>query len=592
MAQDELVVHGAREHNLKDITVRLPRNALICVTGLSGSGKSSLAFDTIYAEGQRRYVESLSAYARQFLQMMEKPDVDSIDGLSPAISIDQKTTSRNPRSTVGTVTEIYDYLRLLYARVGRPHCPICGRPIAGQSIEAIVDQVLRLPEGTKFTVNAPVVRDRKGEYRDLLEQLRGEGFTRVKVDGEQRELDEPIELDKKLKHTIEVVVDRLVLKGDLRHRLADSIETALELADRLVTVDVVGGEELTFSERFACPEHGAGLPELQPRVFSFNSPHGACPRCTGLGAQQEIDPDLLVPDPTLTIGEGALVPWSVGSTSYYESIIQAIAERYEIDVDRPWQELTEEQQSLFLHGTDGDKIYVTYRNRMGRRRAYMLAFEGIVPSLERRYKETDSSQQRERIEEYMSFRPCPACKGARLRPEVLAVTVGGRNIHELTRLSVTRAIEFLDGLELTETESLIGARIIKEIRERLTFLDNVGVGYLQLDRAASTLSGGEAQRLRLATQIGSQLVGVLYILDEPSIGLHQRDNEKLIGTLDRLRDLGNTVLVVEHDEQMMRSADWLVDMGPGAGEHGGHVVAEGPAEQVERNPDSVTGQFL
>ncbi|HET9243169.1 MAG TPA: excinuclease ABC subunit UvrA, partial [Gaiella sp.] len=420
----------------------------------------------------------------------------------------------------------------------------------------------------------------------------GEGFTRVKVDGEQRELDEEIELDKKLKHTIEVVVDRLVMKDDLRHRLTDSVETALELADRLVTIDVVGGEPLTFSERFACPEHGVGLPELQPRVFSFNSPHGACPRCTGLGAQQEIDPDLLVPDPTLSIGEGALVPWSLGSSSYYESIIQAIAERYEMDIDRPWQELTEEQQNLFLYGTNGDKIYVTYRNRMGRRRAYMLAFEGIVPSLERRYKETDSSQQRERIEEYMSFRPCPACKGARLRPEVLAVTVGGRNIHELTQLSVTRAIEFLDGLGLTETEELIGARIIKEIRERLTFLDNVGVGYLQLDRAASTLSGGEAQRLRLATQIGSQLVGVLYILDEPSIGLHQRDNGKLIATLERLRDLGNTVLVVEHDEQMMRAADWLVDMGPGAGEHGGHVVAEGPATAVEGNGGSVTGQFL
>jgi excinuclease ABC subunit A len=592
MASDELIVHGAREHNLKDITVRLPRHALICVTGLSGSGKSSLAFDTIYAEGQRRYVESLSAYARQFLQMMEKPDVDSIDGLSPAISIDQKTTSRNPRSTVGTVTEIYDYLRLLYARIGRPHCPVCGRPIAGQNIESIVDQVLRLPEGTKFTVNAPVVRDRKGEYRDLLEQLRGEGFTRVKVDGEQRELEEQIELDKKFKHTIEVVVDRLVMKPDLRHRLTDSVETALALADGLVTVDVVDGEAQTFSERFACPEHGVGLPELQPRVFSFNSPHGACPRCTGLGAQQEIDPDLLVPDPTLSIGEGALVPWSVGNTSYYESIVQAIADRYEIELDTPWIELPEEQQNLFLYGTNGDKIYVTYRNRMGRRRAYMLAFEGIVPSLERRYKETDSSQQRERIEEYMSFRPCPACKGARLKPEVLAVTVGDRNIHQFTQMSVTRAIEFLEELELTETEQLIGTRIIKEIRERLTFLDNVGVGYLQLDRAAATLSGGEAQRLRLATQIGSQLVGVLYILDEPSIGLHQRDNGKLIGTLDRLRDLGNTVLVVEHDEQMMRAADWLVDMGPGAGDHGGHVVAEGPADAVARNEESVTGLFL
>jgi len=593
MAAEELVVHGAREHNLKDVTVRLPRNALICVTGLSGSGKSSLAFDTIYAEGQRRYVESLSAYARQFLQMMEKPDVDSIDGLSPAISIDQKTTSRNPRSTVGTVTEIYDYLRLLYARVGRPHCPVCGRPIAGQSIESIVDQVLRLPEGTKFTVNAPVVRDRKGEYKDLLEQLRGEGFTRVKVDGEQRLLDEEIELDKKFKHTIEVIVDRLTMKADLRHRLFDSIETGLALADGLVTVDNLdSGEEQTFSERFACPVHGVGLPELQPRIFSFNSPHGACPRCTGLGAQQEIDPDLLVPDPELSISEGALVPWSVGNSTYYESVVQAIADRYEIDVDKPWRELGEEQQKLFLYGTGGDKVYVTYRNRMGRRRAYMLAFEGIVPSLERRYRETDSAGQRERIEEYMSFRPCPVCKGARLKPEVLAVTVGDRNIHQFTQMSVTRAAEFLESLELTETEELIGRRIIKEIRERLAFLENVGVGYLQLDRAASTLSGGEAQRLRLATQIGSQLVGVLYILDEPSIGLHQRDNGKLIATLDRLRDLGNTVLVVEHDEQMMRSADWLVDMGPGAGEHGGYVVAEGPADKVEATPGSVTGQFL
>src|ERR671936_338485 len=593
MPADELVVHGAREHNLKDITVRLPRQKLICITGLSGSGKSSLAFDTIYAEGQRRYVESLSAYARQFLQMMEKPDVDSIEGLSPAISIDQKTTSRNPRSTVGTVTEIYDYLRLLYARIGRPHCPICGRPIAGQSQDSIVDQILQLEEATRFTVNAPVVRDRKGEYRDVFEHLQAEGFSRVKVDGEQYLLEEGVpELDKKFKHTIEVVVDRLVLKPDLRTRLAQSVETAAQLADGLIVIDLLDGRELTFSEKFACPEHGVSLPELQPRIFSFNSPHGACPRCTGLGAQQEIDPDLLVPDPTLSIGEGALVPWSLGNSGFYESVIQAIADRYEIDLDTPWQDLTEEQQNLFLYGTDGDRVYVSYRNRMGRRRAYTMAFEGLVPSLERRYRDTDSSQQRERIEEYMSFRPCPVCHGARLKPEVLAVTVGDRNIHEFTQMSVTRAIEFLDGLELTDTEQLIGSRVIKEIRERLTFLENVGVGYLNLDRAAKTLSGGEAQRLRLATQIGSQLVGVLYILDEPSIGLHQRDNGKLIETLDRLRDLGNTVLVVEHDEQMMRSADWLVDMGPGAGEHGGHVVAEGPATVVERNTSSVTGQFL
>jgi excinuclease ABC subunit A len=592
MPADELVVHGAREHNLKDITVRLPRNALICITGLSGSGKSSLAFDTIYAEGQRRYVESLSAYARQFLQMMEKPDVDSIDGLSPAISIDQKTTSRNPRSTVGTVTEIYDYLRLLYARVGRPHCPVCGRPIAGQSIDSIVEQILALPEATRFTVNAPVVRDRKGEYKDLFEELRNEGFTRVKVDGEQYLLEEVPALDKKFKHTIEVVVDRLVMKEDLRTRLTQSVETAIALAEGLVTVDVVDGESFTYSERFACPEHGVSLPELQPRIFSFNSPHGACPRCTGLGAQQEIDPDLLVPDPSLSISEGALVPWAVGNSNFYESVISAIADRYEIDVDKPWQELSEKEQDYFLSGTGGERLYVSYRNRMNRKRSYMIAFEGIVSSLERRYRDTDSSTQRERIEEYMSFRPCPVCKGARLKPEVLAVTVGGKNIHQFTQLSVTAALAFLGDLDLTPTEELIGARVVKEIRERLTFLDNVGVGYLQLDRASATLSGGEAQRLRLATQIGSQLVGVLYILDEPSIGLHQRDNDKLIGTLDRLRDLGNTVLVVEHDEQMMRSADWLVDMGPGAGEHGGHVVAEGPADKVQRNKKSVTGRFL
>ena len=525
--------------------------------------------------------------------MMEKPDVDSIDGLSPAISIDQKTTSRNPRSTVGTVTEIYDYLRLLYARIGHPHCPVCGKPIAGQSQEAIVDQILRLPQGTKFTVNAPVVRDRKGEYKDVFEELRNEGFTRVKVDGEQHLLEEEISLDKKFKHTIEVVVDRLTMKPDLRTRLAQSVETAAQLGEGLVAIDLVDEDRtLLFSEKFACPDHGVSLPELQPRIFSFNSPHGACPRCTGLGSQQEIDPDLLVPDTSLSISEGALVPWSVGNSGFYESVIQAIAERYEIPLDEPWENLSEEEEDLFLYGTEGERVYVSYRNRMNRRRSYMLAFEGIIPSLERRYRETDSATQRERIEEYMSFRPCPVCNGARLKPEVLAVTVGGMNIHEFTQMSVTRSLEFLDKLKLTETEQLIGARIVKEIRERLLFLDNVGVGYLQLDRASATLSGGEAQRLRLATQIGSQLVGVLYILDEPSIGLHQRDNDKLIGTLERLRDLGNTVLVVEHDEQMMRSSDWLVDMGPGAGEHGGHVVAEGTATKVERTKNSVTGQFL
>ena len=592
MAADHLVVHGAREHNLKNVTVTLPRNALVCVTGLSGSGKSSLAFDTIYAEGQRRYVESLSAYARQFLQMMEKPDVDSIDGLSPAISIDQKTTSRNPRSTVGTVTEVYDYLRLLYARVGRPHCPICGRPIAGQSLDQIVEQVLALPEGTKFTVDAPIVRGRKGEFRDVLEELRRDGFTRVKVDGEQRLLEEEIVLDKKFKHTIEVVVDRLVMKPDLRQRLTQSIETATSLAEGLVAIAVVDGETFLYSENFACPEHGVSLPELEPRIFSFNAPHGACPRCTGLGSQLEIDPDLLVPDPSLSIDEGALVPWSLGGQGFYEAAIKAVADRYEIDLHTPWRDLDREQQDRFLHGTGGDRILVTYRNRMGRKRQYTMAFEGLLASLQRRYRETDSSQQRERIEEYMSMRPCPVCHGARLKPEVLAVTVGGRSIHAFAQQSVTAALRFVDELELTPTEELIGRRILKEIRERLTFLDDVGVGYLNLDRAARTLSGGEAQRLRLATQIGSQLVGVLYILDEPSIGLHQRDNGRLIGTLERLRDLGNTVLVVEHDEQMMRQADWLVDMGPGAGEHGGEVVAEGTAAQVMRNRRSVTGDFL
>src|SRR6058998_2790289 len=465
MAEDALFIRGAREHNLKNIDVTIPRDKLTVITGLSGSGKSSLAFDTIYAEGQRRYVESLSAYARQFLGQMDKPDVDSIEGLSPAISIDQKTTSRNPRSTVGTVTEIYDYLRLLYARIGRPHCPVCGRPIAGQSIEAIVDQVLRLPEGTKFTVNAPVVRDRKGEYKDVFEELRADGFTRVKVDGELRMLEEEIVLDKKFKHTIEVVVDRLVMKPDLRTRLAQSIETAISLAEGLVVIDIVDGEELTFSERFACPEHGVSLPELQPRIFSFNSPHGACPRCTGLGAQQEIDPDLLVPDPTLSIDDGALVPWAVGNSGFYESVIQAIADRYEVPTDVPWQELTEEEQDYFLYGTDGEKVYVQYRNRMGRRRSYMIDFEGIVSSLERRYRETDSSTQRERIEEYMSFRPCPVCKGARLKPEVLAVTVGERNIHQFTKMSVTRALGFLDELDLTETEQLIGLGQVELVEE-------------------------------------------------------------------------------------------------------------------------------
>ncbi len=599
---DKLVVSGAREHNLKDVTVEIPRDALTVITGLSGSGKSSLAFDTIYAEGQRRYVESLSAYARQFLGQMDKPDVDSIEGLSPAISIDQKTTSRNPRSTVGTVTEIYDYLRLLWARIGHPHCHICGRPISGQSAEQIIDQVMELPDGTRFMVLAPIVRGRKGEYGKQLEELRGEGFTRAKIDGELRRLDEEIALDKKYKHDIAVVVDRLVMKGELRKRLADSIETAVSLADGLVEIEMVDQSDptsptpanqiQTYSEKFACPVHGPSLIELEPRIFSFNSPHGACLRCTGLGSQMEIDPELVVPDPTLSIGEGAIAPWAQSASDYYDQLIQAIAERYDVDLDTPWEDLPEQSRDFFLYGTNGDRVQVTYRNRFGRRRSYGATFDGILPNLERRYRETESELAREKIEEYMTLRPCPDCKGARLRPESRAVLIGETAIHEFTALSARRALEWVDGLELSEHDHRISRLVLREISERLRFLDNVGVGYLSMNRAASTLSGGEAKRIRLATQIGSSLVGVLYILDEPSIGLHQRDNNRLIATLERLRDLGNTVLVVEHDEGTMRAADHLVDMGPGAGEHGGHVVAQGTAEDVAKVPESLTGQFL
>ncbi|MEJ7891238.1 MAG: excinuclease ABC subunit UvrA [Solirubrobacteraceae bacterium] len=589
----EIVVSGAREHNLKNVTVTLPRDALVVITGLSGSGKSSLAFDTIYAEGQRRYVESLSAYARQFLGQMDKPDVDSIEGLSPAISIDQKTTSRNPRSTVGTVTEIYDYLRLLWARIGKPHCFNCGRPIAAQSAEQIIDQVMGLEEGTKFMVLAPIVRGRKGEFRDQFEHLRAEGFTRVKVDGELRLLEEDIALDKKYKHDVSVVVDRLIMRPDLRKRLADSVETAVGLAEGLLDVELVdGGEIRTYSERFACLHCGISMPELEPRMFSFNSPHGACERCTGLGSQREIDPELIVPDAALSIAEGALAPWANSSSNYYEQICEAIAERYRVDLEAPWSELSAKDQELFLHGTNGKPLQVTYRNRYGRRRSYQTRFEGIIPNLERRYRETDSEFSREKIEEYMSVRPCPACEGARLRPESRAVLVGGLGIHEFARLSVRGAMTWLDEVALSQTERHIARLILREIEERLQFLENVGIGYLSMERAAASLSGGEAQRIRLATQIGSSLVGVLYILDEPSIGLHQRDNARLIGTLERLRDLGNTVLVVEHDEGTMRAADHVLDMGPGAGEHGGYVVAEGTAEEIMRVPGSLTGQFL
>src|SRR5690242_6413087 len=588
-------VRGAREHNLKNVDVVIPRDSLTVITGLSGSGKSSLAFDTIYAEGQRRYVESLSAYARQFLSLMEKPDVDSIEGLSPAISIDQKTTSRNPRSTVGTVTEVHDYLRLLWARIGTPHCPECGAEITGQTQEQIVDRLMTLEEGTKFMVMAPVVRGRKGEYGKLFEQFRLEGYSRVKVDGELRRLDEEIALDKKYKHDVAVVVDRLVMKSDLRRRLSESIEAAAGLAAGLVEVELLGEdapEPLLFSEQFACLNCGTSIPELEPRIFSFNSPHGACDRCHGLGFQRVIDPELVVPDPTLSLAEGALQPWNRGVTAYWRRLIASVAESYDVDVDKPWAKLKQSEKEVFLYGTGDERHHVTYTNRFGRRRSYKVRFEGIVNNLQRRYEETDSESNRERIESYMAEQPCPACKGARLRPESLAVKVGGLSIAEYSDLSAHAAAEWIRELEMTETERAIARLIVREITERLSFLENVGIGYLSLARSARSLSGGEAQRIRLATQIGSHLVGVMYVLDEPSIGLHQRDNEKLIATLDRLRDLGNTVIVVEHDEGTMLAADHLVDLGPGAGEHGGHVIAAGTPQQVAKDPSSLTGQYL
>jgi excinuclease ABC subunit A len=638
-ASSEIVVSGARAHNLKGIDLTLPREALIVVTGLSGSGKSSLAFDTIYAEGQRRYVESLSAYARQFLGQMEKPDVDSIEGLSPAISIDQKTTSRNPRSTVGTVTEIYDYLRLLWARIGRPHCHNCGAPIAGQSLEQITDRVLTLAEGTRFMVLAPVVRERKGEYGRMLEEMRNQGYARAVIDGELRRLDEPIELDKKYKHDISVVVDRLVMKEGIRKRLAESLEAASQLADGIVEIELVDarsdgnpdgadagadgrspsrrrgqeilagaeqpagnvlkgpsagkrGEVLVFSEKFACLNCGTSMPELEPRIFSFNSPHGCCPGCHGLGFQRVIDPELIVPDPTLSISEGALEPWTKAASMYHRRLLEAVAEANGIDVDVPWQDLPKRDRQLLLDGTGGDRHTVSYRNRFGRLRKYTVRFEGMLSSLERRYENTDSENTRERIEDLMALQPCPECDGARLRPESLAVTVGGLNIYEYTQMSARAALEWIQSLELTQTERAIARLVVREIAERLHFLDSVGIGYLSLERASVTLSGGEAQRIRLATQIGSSLVGVLYILDEPSIGLHQRDNAKLINTLERLRDLGNTVIVVEHDEGTIRAADHVVDLGPGAGEHGGELVAEGTPSEIESQPESLTGQFL
>jgi len=697
MPQDKIVIRGAREHNLKNIDVTIPRDKLVVITGLSGSGKSSLAFDTIFAEGQRRYIESLSAYARQFLDKMEKPDVDHIDGLSPAISIDQKGTTHNPRSTVGTVTEIYDYMRLMYARIGHPHCPICGREVSQQTIQQIVDAVLNLPDGSRIMLLAPLVTGRKGEYKSIFEEMRRSGYVRVRVDGKIYDLSEEIDLDKQKKHTIEVVVDRLVIHkrpksslsdisyqegrnelqpfkqvaerptlydvnagrdgrsgedraGDeqlqlqqeevdssLRQRVADSLETTLKLGNGVVLVSIVDGEEILFSERFACVYDGISLPEIAPRTFSFNSPHGACPTCTGLGTQQEIDAELVVTHPELSLAEGAIAPWSkvVNGSQWHASILEALAQKYNFSLNTPWRDLTEDQRQKVLYGAP-EQLTIRYTPQHGRTRSYSINFEGVIPSLDRRYKQTDSQSIREEIEGYMSARVCPDCHGARLKPEALGVTVGGRNIVQVTRLSIVMAQRFFQELEaesqpltaqrsvrslngngeknsnpvapdpltpidphgplvevtLTERERFIARQVFKEIRARLQFLVDVGLDYLSLDRAAASLSGGEAQRIRLATQIGSGLMGVLYILDEPSIGLHQRDNARLIKTLERLRDLGNTLLVVEHDEDTMRAADHIIDIGPGPGEHGGKVVAEGTYEDIIASTDSLTGDYL
>jgi len=596
MPQEKIVVHGAREHNLKNIDVEIPRDRLVVITGLSGSGKSTLAFDTIFAEGQRRYVESLSAYARQFLGQLEKPDVDYIDGLSPAISIDQKGVSRNPRSTVGTVTEIYDYLRLLFARIGIPHCPSCGRRVEAQTVSQMVDALSELPPGSRFMVLAPVVRGRKGEYRQIFDDARKAGYARVRVDGTVYPVEEVPELDKYRNHDIEVVVDRLVAGPDLGNRLADSLETALKLAGGLVLINLVDrGEDLLFSEHFACPVCNLSIEQIEPRSFSFNSPHGACPACTGLGTTLEIDPALVIPNRHLSIEEGAIAPWPITRDGYYAGLLESVARAYGFSLSQPIEELTEQQLHVLLYGSGKERIPLRFQSRRrGRAHEYRTVFEGVIPNLQRRYQETASPQMREEIERYMMSLPCPACKGARLKPASLAVTVAGYNIAQVTSFSVARALEFFGDLDemLTAREQLIARQILKEIRARLGFLANVGLGYLTLDRAAGTLSGGEAQRIRLATQIGSGLMGVLYILDEPSIGLHQRDNRRLIETLLRLRDLGNTLLVVEHDEETIRAADWVIDIGPGAGEHGGRIVAAGPPEAIMASPDSLTGEYL
>ena len=590
--KEKIIVKGARQHNLKNITVEIPRDELVVITGLSGSGKSSLAFDTIYAEGQRRYVESLSAYARQFLGQMDKPDVDYIEGLSPAISIDQKTTSHNPRSTVGTVTEVYDYLRLLFARAGVPHCPKCGKVIERQTVEQIVDKVLAMEEGTKFMVLAPLVRGRKGEHQKMLENMAKAGYVRVRVDGEVRTLDEEIVLDKKKKHDIAVVIDRLAVRKSITQRLADSVETALGLAEGLVEIEVIGGSTLMFSEHFACSDCDINLPEIEPRLFSFNNPYGACPVCTGLGMKLEIDLRLVIPDGSKTFAQGVIAAVSNNVNSYFMKQVAAVLEKFNFTLDVTWNELPEKLQQILLYGSGNEKFAFLYENLQGEIRHHETAFEGIIPLLERRHREAMSESMRLDIESFMASTPCPECHGKRLKPEALAVLIGGKNICDVTSLTVRDCIKFFDTLELTERQQIIARQILKEILARLHFLNDVGLDYLSLDRASGSLSGGEAQRIRLATQIGSGLVGVLYILDEPSIGLHQRDNGKLLETLKHLRDLGNTLIVVEHDEETMYAADQIIDIGPGAGENGGHVVAQGTVEEIKKNAKSITGQYL
>ncbi len=589
---EKIVIRGAREHNLKNINLDIPRDRLIVITGLSGSGKSSLAMDTIYAEGQRRYVESLSAYARQFLGQMQKPDLDHIEGLSPAVAIDQKSTSRNPRSTVGTITEVYDYLRVLYARVGIPHCHLCGRPISKQSPEQIIEQISKLKVGAKFSVLSPIIRGKKGEHIKLLGDLRSKGFSRARVNGDVIELSEEIKLDKYAIHSIEALVDRLVMKEGIERRLADSVETALELSDGLVTIQVEGEGETTYSLKFACLNCAISFEELTARMFSFNSPYGACKVCTGLGSTKVVDPELVVPNPSLSLSEGAIAPFYNGKMNFYPSMIRSVAERYGIDMDKAFSKLSEREKAILFYGSDGERIEITYRNARGQRRVYRSAFEGVINNLERRYRESDSEYSREKIEQFMRDMPCAACGGARLKPESLAVKFGDLSIHELTHKSAKEALKFFLEIELTERERAIGAGLISEIEARLKFLVDVGLAYITIDRPAATLAGGEAQRIRLATQIGSGLVGVLYVLDEPSIGLHQRDNEKLIATLKNLKELGNTVIVIEHDEDTIRAADFIVDIGPGAGAHGGKIVAAGPLEKILKSKDSLTAKFL